>query len=142
MKTSILSLIAFLTVATLAAPAYSEHSINLGFFTEHIKADDPRYNENNNLVQYMYTKGPALYTFATFKNSHFIDSHMIGAGHRWKLGKHVSLYAILGAVEGYQTVMETTTGDYIIIPILGVKVGLVRFTMLGSAVNAGLEYEF
>lgn len=137
--------VALFTALVLSVACYdvfAEQSVTVGLFTEHYHNDSDDYNENNKLVKYTYYFGSVTYTLATFENSHYIRSHMIGIGKRWKLSEDSEASITMGAIEGYQAILKTHVGDVIFIPIFSVKTGFIRTIILGPVVNIGVEYAF
>lgn len=129
-------------LAVIPFLAHAEHSLTVGLWTEHYSHDRPGYNENNKLASYTYKSGETVYSVASFKNSHFDQSYMVGVGEEWRLHKYLSLSASLGVIHGYYGHIPQTTGHILISPIFSAKIGYLRGTILGNAVNVGVVYGF
>lgn len=139
----------FILAAFVAGVTFSndsqadEHRVTIGLWTEHYIYDDPNYNENNELINYNYIDGNTVYSAATFKNSYFIRSYMVGVGKRYKITKDIEFTALLGAVKGYEDVLDKDYGgDLFYVPIFSLKTYFIQTTILAAAVNVGFVYEF
>jgi len=130
----------YLTLLLMLACAsvHAEIGINLGFFTEHLSRDKPEYNEDNELVQLTYADEDGYeYSIATFSNSHFVRSHLIGWGYRWGnfgLG--------LAAVHGYEGYITSHIGDIIFMPVMSYDAGPLKFNFVGNVVSVGVQHKF
>lgn len=143
-----LAMLASITLTLLSSPAQSselEYRLHLGLWTEHYYNDNPEYNESNDLVQItaIDTDGYFL-TAATFNNSHFARSHVIGFGREFE-SEYIDGLAwglSLAVVHGYEGYQETHHEGLIFAPVSYYKYKFFRVTIFGPAVNAGIELEF
>lgn len=118
------------------------HGVSIGLFTEHIRGDDPNYNENNRLVFYTYQTGQTIYVAGKFSNSHYLDSHILGIGKETELASGLSVGVVLGVIQGYGNVLDTNCGDYLICaPVLYAKTGPLTHMLLGPAYNLSVTFE-
>lgn len=110
---------------------------NVGFFTEHLSGDKPEYNEDNELIQLSYVEDGIEYSVATFSNSHYVRSHLVGVGKRWgSVGLGMTL------VHGYEGYITSHVGNLIFMPVLSFDIDVLRVNFVGNVVNAGLLVKF
>ena len=141
-KASVLAL-----AAVMSLPAQSSdltYRLHAGLWTEHYYGDDPRYNEDNDLIQLTVLDEDRYFiTAATFSNSHYARSHVIGWGREFEseyidgLTWGVSL-AVIHGYEGYQ---DTHLDGLMFAPVSYYKYKFFRVTIFGPAVNAGIEID-
>jgi hypothetical protein len=120
-------------------------SMYVGMWTEHVLNDDPEYNETNDLVALtMFTPERHFATVATFSNSHYDRSHIVGVGHEftsdWVDGMKYGV--MLAAVHGYEGRIKTHYEDIIFTPITYYQYANLRVTIFGPVVNAGAVFKF
>lgn len=127
---------------TVVSVAQADHSVTLGLWTDHFSHDKSYYNERNRLVNYNYHASGNVFSVASFENSHFSQSYMVGAGREWKPYAHLALSASIGVIHGYYGYLPQTTGHLMLAPIFSAQVGPLRATLLGNAVNFGVTYGF
>lgn len=122
----------------LPAFTYADVEVNVGFFTEHLSGDKPEYNEDNELVQLSYVTDIGVeYSVATFSNSHYVRSHLVGIGKRWG---DVSLGLTL--VHGYEGHITSHVGNLIFMPVLALDLNVLKVNLIGNVVNVGMLFKF
>lgn len=116
--------------------------LNIGLYTEHVYQDRPYYNEDNRLIQLSYEGKHAIYTGATFINSYYARSYLVGIGKKFNIEAiDTEVYTALGAVRGYEGFIPTQVDGLIFGPLVAVKHGLIKVSFLGEAMNVGIEVQ-
>lgn len=137
--TRILALLLALTPASLLA---GEARITFGLYTEHYISDRPDYNEDNRLVQVDIVGERYFATLASFENSHYVQSYLIGMGAVCECGTDGEMGFGVAAVYGYQDELKTHVGDIIFAPVAHFKYDLseswfLKINILPAVYNAG-----
>lgn len=133
----------------LVQPAHSqelEASFYVGLWSEHYINDDAEYNEDNEILQLtLKTEDDWFVSMATFSNSHYIDSKLIGVGREFT-GEYIDGLKwgiMLAAVHGYEGKIKTNVHEGILFaPISYYKYKNFKVIIVGPAVNAGVEFRF
>lgn len=133
----------------LVQPAHSQElEVNLyvGLWTEHYVHDDPDYNEDNEIVQLtIKNQDDWFVSMATFSNSHYTDSKLLGVGREFT-GEYIDGLKwgiMLAAVHGYEGEINTNVHNGILFaPISYYKYKNLKLLIVGPVVNAGVEFKF
>jgi len=139
--------VAFIVSACAIQPAYSSeltYRLHVGLWSEHYYNDNPDYNEENDLVQLsINTHERYFIAAATFKNSHYARSHMLGIGREFESEYIADLKwgLYLAAVHGYEGFQETHWEGVMFAPVSYYKYKYFKLTIFGPAVNAGIEVD-
>lgn len=119
-----------------------EHRLNFGVYTEHVIKDDSEYNEDNEFYQYsLITPGNAVFSASTFKNSHYIRSHSLGAGFNYNISENVESGVELSVIHGYEGELQTHYKGLLFVPVTWFKYKVIKLSVLASVINIGLEFE-
>lgn len=145
---STIALMSFLIASLIAVqPAHSaeiDYKLAAGLWTEHYYHDKPDYNEKNEMIQLTAQRSDRYFlTAATFRNSHFVRSHMIGAGREFQ-SEYIDdlkwgLY--LASVHGYEGFQHTPVAGLLFAPVSYYKYKYFRITVFGPAINAAIEVD-
>lgn len=144
MKTLLILAALVMTVSTVHASDLT-YRLHVGVWSEHYYNDNPDYNEKNDIVQLsVHTHKRFFLTAATFNNSHYARTHLLGIGREFE-SEYIDdlkwgLY--LAAVHGYEGFQNTHWQGVIFAPVSYYKYKFVRVTIFGPAVSVGLEAEF
>lgn len=129
-----------------AANIHAEEYVTMGLYTTHLTAEtyedsgtgaDTPFNEDNRGLQYTRRVGRTVYTAATFVNSYYKRSAMVGYGFESPQGTGIFMAAVYG-YEGYSQ-EGSTFGKFMVLPIAYQRVGPLRISLIGTAVSVGLE---
>lgn len=117
----------------------------VGLWTEHYIHDDPDYNESNDIIQLSaYTEDNWFVTAATFSNSHYDQSHLVGVGREYQADflEDFSWGIMVAAVHGYEGEIKTHYKGLLFAPISYYKYKVIKALVVGPVVNIGVEFEF
>lgn len=118
------------------------YKLHLGLWSEHYYNDSSDLNEKNDLVQIsIHNKNRFFVAAATFNNSHYARSHVLGIGREFqsKYFSELQWGIYLAAIHGYEGYQETHAEGLIFAPVSYYKYKYFKFTIFGPAVNAGIE---
>lgn len=122
-----------------------ETRMYVGLWTEHYIHDDPDYNESNDIFQLSaYTEDNWFVTAATFSNSHYDDSKLVGVGREYH-AEYLDGFSwgiMLAAVHGYEGKIQTHYEGVLFAPISYYKYKNIKAIVVGPVVNVGVEFEF
>lgn len=124
-----------------------DHKVYVGLWSEHWYADNPEFNEDNEVIQYSlynkFHKGGEYFTAARFRNSYGDITHAVGYGQEYKvyLLPDVKVGWNLGIMHGYGDNLDVQWRD--INPVVQFHFkfyDVLKIQFMGPAVNAGLEF--
>ena len=119
-----------------------EFRLNIGLFTDHYLGDSDELNENNHLLQLTAAKDGKLITFASFLNSHFKESYLLGYGHEKQFTPNFRGGAYLAIVKGYGGEIKTHYEGYLFAPTLFFNYYGVSLNVIPAAYVVGYEITF
>tara|TARA_R110000772_G_C13310322_1_gene440429 strand:- start:28406 stop:28834 length:429 start_codon:yes stop_codon:yes gene_type:complete len=136
-----------LALMALASPTIAvaddvEYRLNIGLFTEHYLGRGSELNEKNQLVQVSAEKNGNVGVLASFVNSHFTQSYLVGIGREVMLIDDLRIGGYAAVVKGYEGHLETHFKGLMAAPI--VKLDAYGFTLniLPAVYVLGYEFEF
>lgn len=140
-------LILVLLTATALSATAGEARLTVGMYTEHYTSNNPEHNEDNNLIQLTIVGDRYFATLASFENSHYVQSYLVGTGLVCECGTGNELGFGVAAVYGYQDELKTHLGDLIFAPVAHYRHDLsdnwfVKINILPAVYNAGGGYTF
>lgn len=139
--------VAILSILIISEPTKAyygepEYRLNIGLYTEHYINDKAEFNEINRLVQFTRAKDEKMLTAATFINSHYERSYLVGAGIENDYSTNLRFGAYLAAVTGYAGHVTTHVGNILIAPIAYANFHGLSLNVMPAALNVGFEFDF
>ena len=119
-----------------------EYRLNIGLFTDHYINDSDEYNEDNQLLQLSAVKGGRILTAATFVNSHYVRSYLVGVGMEHEYNDNLRYGGYLALIKGYDGKVETHYKGLLLSPIGYVNYRGVTINVIPAAYSIGFEIDF
>ena len=119
-----------------------EYRLNIGLFTDHYINDSDEYNEDNQLLQLSAVKGGRILTAATFVNSHYVRSYLVGAGMEWEYDEHLRYGGYLALIKGYEGHIKTHYEGLMVAPIGFINYRGITINVIPAAYSIGFEFDF
>lgn len=135
-----------LILLALAAPSISnadevEYRLNIGLYTEHYLGRSSELNENNRLVQFTAAKDTHLVTAASFVNSHYKESYLLGYGREKQFSKNFRGGASISIIHGYEGEIMTHYEGLLFAPTLFFNYHGVSLNIIPAAYILGYEFK-
>ena len=136
-----------LTLMALASPAIAsaddfEYRLNIGLFTEHYLGREGELNENNDLVQVSVVKDKNAVTAASFVNSHFQQSYLVGYGYEETYLNGLRVGGYISAVHGYEGYLETHFEGLLFAPVAVASYYGATLSVMPAVYVLGYEFKF
>tara|TARA_R110000751_G_C13705797_1_gene473880 strand:- start:73 stop:519 length:447 start_codon:yes stop_codon:yes gene_type:complete len=117
-----------------------EYRLNIGLFTEHYLGRSGELNEKNKLIQISAAKDGNVLSAASFVNSYFTQSYLVGAGRETRLTENLRIGGYVVAVKGYDGHIKTHYEGILLTPV--VKFDYYGFTLNVMPAVYSVGYEF
>ena len=126
-----------------------QHKLYVGLWSEHWYADNPEFNEDNEVFMYSlynpFNRGGEYFSIGTFVNSYGDRSHAVGYGQEygvWML-PNVKVGWDVGFIHGYGDNLSVNWDGLLPAVKFHFKFfDVVKVQFMGPAVNAGVEFTF
>lgn len=138
---SLMVLLMALSFNSIAEEEY-EYRLNIGLFTDHYINDSDEYNEDNQLLQLSAVKGGRILTAATFVNSHYVRSYLVGYGTEWEYNENLRYGGYLAVIKGYEGHIKTHYEGLMVAPIGFINYRGITLHVIPAAYSIGFEFEF
>ena len=119
-----------------------EYRLNVGLFTDHYYEDSYEYNETSNLLQVSAVEGGRILTAATFVNSHYIRSYLVGYGREYTYSDNLRYGGYVAAIQGYEGEITTHYESLIFVPIAYANYRGLTINVIPAAYSIGFEIDF
>lgn len=119
-----------------------EYRLNIGVLTEHVINDKSSYNEDSHFYQLTAINNDKFLTAGTFKNSYKARSNFLGVGMEFEYIDKLKFGYYLAGIHGYQGHRSTHYKGLMFLPIKTIRYKRTVTTIIGSAINFGLEVQY
>lgn len=119
-----------------------EYRLNVGLFTDHYINDSDEYNEDNQLLQLSAVKGGRILTAATFVNSHYSRSYLVGYGMEREYNENLRYGGYLAVIKGYEGHIKTHYEGLMVAPIGFINYRGITLHVIPAAYSIGIEFDF
>lgn len=136
-----MTLLAFLVFANISNADDIEYRLNLGLYTSHYLGISDELNENNRLVQFTAAKNEHLVTVASFINSHYKESYLLGYGKEKQFTDNFRAGAYIAAIHGYEGEIKTHYEGLLFAPTLFFNYRGISLNIIPAAYVIGYEFK-
>lgn len=119
-----------------------EYRLNVGLFTDHYINDRAEYNEENNLIQLTGVHEDRLLTVATFNNSHFVRSYLLGYGRERRYNSNFRYGGYITVIKGYEGRVTTHYKGLLFTPTAYANYRGFTINVMPAAYSIGIEIDF
>ena len=135
-------LIILLTVISFSSNADDvEYRLNIGLHTEHYLGRGGELNENNHLFQISAEKDKNVITAASFINSHFEQSYLVGYGYEETYFNKLYVSGYITAVHGYEGDLQTHFEGLLFAPVAMFNYHGVTLSVMPAVYVLGYEFK-
>ena len=118
-----------------------EYRFNIGFYTEHYLGRSGELNEKNELIQISAAKDGNVLTAASFVNSHFTQSYLVGAGRETRLTENLKIGGYVVAVKGYDGHINTHYKGILFTPVVKFDYYGITLNVMPAVYSVGYEFK-